>query len=222
MKVEHPNALESGNEWDDDKQNSVRCWRFNLDVLRPVVKSTYRAIRGMISNRKDHKGIKDKYVTLTNAKNDEEVCKVNLFVLKTELEALEAEYNEMTKPEVKEETKDEFDPEELYDRVMGTGEDVPMIPDVAERHEEIEYIPPPPEPEPVARVDITPMVAPELAGSFHREDEPEDPKVAKARRLQQEMRAKRAAEDAEATSRKRSRPASTVDLFAEWQQQFRK
>ena len=195
-----------------------------MDVLRPVVKSTYRAIRCMISNRKDHKGIKNSYVTITNTKNVlcPEFHEVHLAVLKTELEALEAEYNEMTKPEVKEETKDEFDPEELYDRVMGTGEDVPMIPDVAERHEEIEYIPPPPEPEPVARVDITPMVAPELADSFHREDEPEDPKVAKARRLQQEMRAKRAAEDAQATSRKRSRPASTVDLFAEWQQQFRK
>ena len=82
--------------------------------------------------------------------------------------------------------------------------------------EEIEYIPPPPEP--VARVDSTPSAAPELAGSFHREDEQEDPKVAEARRLQQEMRAKRAAEDAQATSRKRSRPASTVDVFAEWQQ----
>ena len=199
----------------------MRNWSFNLDVLRPVVKSDFRMMRCMISNREEYKAIERQYNRFKQQRKTQtlrqlpppEVC---FKVLQAEMKELAAEYEKLTTPKVKAEVKqDTFDAEELYNRVMGseaeTAETAPVHIPVMEESatEEIELVPPT-----EVRIGMAPTTLPELAGFFQDEEELEDPKVLEARRLQKEAREKRKTEGDASAPNKRQQ----MDLFARWQE----
>ena len=88
-----------------------------------------------------------------------------------------------------------------------------MIPEVEDsQSEEIEYVPQ------EMTADVAPAVVPELAGASVCVEDPENPKVLEARRLQKEACAKRKAEGDEPAPSKRPQ----LDLFAQWQENRRR